>query len=77
MKKTKENTKKTILTLIAAIVAMNIGLCRTYAEEEPVQPVTEGMSVEEANELIEAYNAQVDKWVEESGIKVDLNALKN
>lgn len=25
----------------------------------------------------EAYNAQVDKWVEESGIKVDLNALKN
>ena len=25
----------------------------------------------------EAYNAQVEKWVEESGIKVDLNALKN
>ena len=62
MKKTKENAKKTILTLIAAIVAMNIGLCRTYAEEEPVQPVTEGMTVEEANELIEAYNAQVDEY---------------
>ncbi len=64
MKKTKENAKKTILTLIAAIVAMNIGLCRTYAEEEPVQPVTEGMSVEEANELIEAYNTQVDEYNE-------------
>ena len=25
----------------------------------------------------EAYNAAVDQWVEEAGIKVDMNALKN
>ena len=25
----------------------------------------------------EAYNAAVDQWVEEAGIKVDMNALKD
>ena len=54
-----------------------------YESDEPEGPV----ALDEVKESISAsllttkqndtYNAQVDKWVEEAGIKVDLNALKD
>ena len=54
-----------------------------YESDEPEGPV----SLDEVKESIsssllstkqtDTYNAQVDQWVEEAGIKVDLNALKD
>ena len=54
-----------------------------YDSDEPEGPV----ALDEVKEALsssllttkqnDTYNAQVDKWVEEAGIKVDLNALKD
>ena len=77
MKNMKENLKKAILAVMITMMALNSGLCRTYAEEEtvlepateetvemPVAPETENMSTDEANKLVEEYNLQVDEYNE-------------
>ena len=65
MKNRKERITKTLTVLMAALLTMNIGISKMYAEEEaPLAPDTENMTVEEANALIEEYNGQVDEYNE-------------
>ena len=67
MKKTnKKGLFKSILTtLCAALVLLGVGAHRIYADEEiPAEPNIEGLSVEEANALIDEYNEKVDEYNE-------------
>ncbi len=67
MKKTnRKGILKSLLSILCAVMLLvGVGAHSVYADEEvPVQPNVEGLSVDEANALIEEYNEKVDAYNE-------------
>ncbi|MBR0462592.1 MAG: hypothetical protein IJJ00_07765 [Erysipelotrichaceae bacterium] len=57
--------KKLLIILTTLYLTLSCGICNVYADEMPEMPDTEGMTAEEANELIEKYNEEVDAYNEQ------------